>query len=517
MPDPFTAAAASLDRAVNGRFAPVVVGVLSALFIAWLWGSLAKPAFIHDETAYLLQAEIFASGRLSADPPPLPEFFEQYHVLVTPRLAPKYPPGHALVLVPGIWLGLPGLMPVLLGGVAGGLLFALARVLAGGWVATLAWTIWLTAPAGNAWRCTYMSESTSLVLWLGTSWYLLRFWQAGRPRDLALVGFLVGWLGITRPLTAIALAIPAGVIVLFGVWRRQSFGALGGALASALLAVALLPIWNAASSLDWRVTPYTEYSRIYFPYQKLGFGVDPLPTLRPLPQDMIKYDGTYREIHGAHTVAGLPRAALDRALGIGREIWGAARWREPLAVFFVLGLLLLRGPALFGVASTVSLFAAYLVYAHPLDWLIYYYEAHAFLAFTVALGLWRSVVFLTRSRASVASLAAAALVALGLGLGARNGLVTRDWIHGLGEYPRAFAKAVAAIPDPKAIIFVRYDPRHDPNFSLIANPPDYREARVWIVYDRGADNARLLALAPDRVPYLFDETSASLYKLTPPS
>lgn len=506
--------AARVDRALSHRLAPWVAGLLAALFIGWTWGSLAAPASIHDETAYLLQAEIFASGRLSADPPVLPEFFEQYHVLVTPRLAPKYPPGHALVLVPGIWLGLPGLMPVLLGGVASGLLFALARRLAGGWVAALAWTIWLTAPAGNLYRCTYLSESTSMALWLATSGLLLRFWTEGRPRDLVAIGGLVGWLGITRPLTAIALAVPVGVVVLIGSVRRRSFAALGGALAAGLVVLALLPIWNAASSLDWRVTPYTEYSRIYFPYQKLGFGVDPMPAVRVLPPDMVRYDQTYRAIHAAHTVERLPRTALDRAVTVGSEIWDPTGWRAPLVLFFFVGLLSLRGPALFGAASTASLLAVYLVYAHPLDWMIYYYESHAFLAFVVALGLWKA---LSHLGSVPATLCAAMLVALALGLGGHDAVATRARIRELDAYPRTFAEIVAAVPDAKAIIFVRYDPRHDANQSVIANPADYDAARVWIVYDRGADDARLLALAPDRVPYLFDETTWSLYKFAPSS
>ena len=506
-------AANPLQRAVDARFAPAVAGALSALFLAWMWGSLAEPAWIHDEAAYLLQAKIFASGQLSAPAPALPEFFEQYHVLVTPRLAPKYPPGHALMLVPGVWLGLPGLMPVLLGGVAGGLLFALARRLAGGWVAALAWTIWLSSPVGTVWRCTYLSESTSAAAWLGTTWLLLRWWEDGRPRDLVLVGLLIAWLGITRPLTAIALAIPLGMVVLVGVWRRKAWGALGGALAAGFVVLSLLPVWNAASTLDWRTTPYTEYSRIYFPYQKLGFGVDPLPTLRPLPADMIAYDGHYRLIHAAHTLASLPRVALERLLETGRQIWGGAPWREPLVVFFLLGLLALPRSARFGLASTISLFAAYLVYAHPLDWMIYYYEVHAFLAFAVALGMSKALARLSNAEAA----APAALVLLGLGLGAHDAWATRPQIHRLGQYSRAFARAVAAVPDPKAIIFVRYDPHHNFDHALIENPPDYVHAQVWIVYDRGNDNARLLALAPDRVPYLFDETSWSLYRLGPPS
>jgi hypothetical protein len=44
----------------------------------------------------------------------------------------------------------------------------------------------------------------------------------------------------------------------------------------------------------------------------------------------------------------------------------------------------------------------------------------------------------------------------------------------------------------------------DPGLSFVKNAPLQDTARVWSAYDRGEDNARLLRLAPDRVPYLFD-------------
>src|SRR5436309_15581249 len=145
----------AIERALESRWAPVGAGLLTALLGFWVWGSLDQPGIYHDEIAYRLQAEIFASGRLAGDAAPLPEFFEQYHVLVSPRLAPKYLPGHALALVPGVWLGLPGLGPLALAGISGALLFALARRVGGPWVAALAWTLWVTAPAPLTWRCTY--------------------------------------------------------------------------------------------------------------------------------------------------------------------------------------------------------------------------------------------------------------------------------------------------------------------------------------------------------------------------
>src|SRR5258708_13451698 len=94
------------------RRAAVVCGVVTALLTWWVWGSLDQVAVFHDEAAYLLQAKIFASGRWTAPARPLPEFFEQYHVLVTPAFASKYWPGHSPLTVPGVCLALAGLGPL---------------------------------------------------------------------------------------------------------------------------------------------------------------------------------------------------------------------------------------------------------------------------------------------------------------------------------------------------------------------------------------------------------------------
>ena len=80
--------------------APIIAAAVTGLLTVFVWRSLHEPATIHDEQAYLLQAETFAHGRSTGTPPVQPEFFEQAHVLLTPALAVKYPPGHALALVP---------------------------------------------------------------------------------------------------------------------------------------------------------------------------------------------------------------------------------------------------------------------------------------------------------------------------------------------------------------------------------------------------------------------------------
>jgi hypothetical protein len=80
----------------------------------------------------------------------------------------------------------------------------------------------------------------------------------------------------------------------------------------------------------------------------------------------------------------------------------------------------------------------------------------------------------------------------------------------------AFAELLRQIPDQRAIVFVRYADKHPDGLSLVRNVPDLDKAPVWTVYDRGDDNERLIAVAPERVPYLFDEKSWTLKPMSTP-
>ena len=56
---------------------------------------------VHDEFAYLMQADTFAHGRLSNPTPEHPDFFESPHILVRPAYISKYPPGQAVFMAIG--------------------------------------------------------------------------------------------------------------------------------------------------------------------------------------------------------------------------------------------------------------------------------------------------------------------------------------------------------------------------------------------------------------------------------
>ncbi len=203
---------------------------------------------MHDERAYLLQAEIFARGHWTAPSPPLAAFFEQVHVFIEPAVFAKYPPAHALTLVPGIWLGLPGLMPALMTGICGALVFSLARRLANEWTALLTWWLWTTAWPTLLWSASYLSETTSAAMWLIAVWATIRWLDSGRSVHLLSVAAALGWGFEARPLTIATLALPLAFVILRRVRATGRWRVLGAPVAVGVAILALGPLWNHADA-----------------------------------------------------------------------------------------------------------------------------------------------------------------------------------------------------------------------------------------------------------------------------
>jgi len=503
---------ASVAAPLEGPAAPLIVGVLSALVTWWMWGSLSATPYVHDEVALLLQARIFAAFRWASPSPPLPEFFEQFHVFVTPSLAPKYPPGHALLMVPGVWLGIPGLASVVLTGVTGGMLFLLARRFSNGAVALVAWFIWLVAPAALRFRGSYFSEITTGAIWLVAWWTLLRYRETNARRWLVALGALVAWGGITRPVTMIAFVIPVGCVVLWTVWKRDAWRDVLAALPLSLAICAIVPLWGHAVLGRWDRNPYSYYQTLYFPVENPGLGIDSTPPLRALPADMERFNDYARPMHAVHTAARLPQELKARLLELRRGMWGDHYFLYLLAI---VGVLVMPLPVALALGTCVLVVIAYLWIAHQPFWLIYYLELFPVLALLSALGLWQFVTLVTElgprrvSRARELALPAL-VVAVGVVCWLAPGALESFslWHGRLAMAPRyheSFNKLVAQIPDRKAVVFVRYAPNADVHLSLTNNEPDASSARVWTVHDLGEANLKLLQAAPDRTPYLYEE------------
>jgi len=467
----------------------------------------------NDESAYLLQARIFASGRLAGPPRPLPEFFQQYHVFVEPVLAAKYPPGHSLLLAPGIWIGLPGFVPALLVALTAAILYSVTRRLANGSAALLAVLLLTTSDIALRFDASYFSEVTTAALFAIAWWALLKYKTFGKQRWLVLWAIAVSWGAVTRPLTMLAFALPAAVAAISLVVRRRAWADLGPSLAAGLLIVAILPIWNARVAGDWRTLPQSEYARRYLPSDRLGFGASVLAPAAPLSPDEERANRVVAQLHAGYSAAGLPQAAAERAANIIRGTWSYGG-TPGIAVLFAAVMLPIAITRIV-IGTSLCVFGAYLAYAHDPSWTLYYLELQPALAFLTAIGFFgatqRLSRWVTRRRPGAAPWAsdvhhlafAASVIWLAAPTPGRIVSYRRAHVE-QREYRAQFERAIAGLPSTPSIVFLSTAPGHGEQ-RLVENVPDLWSEQTWIVHDLGEQNVRLLALAPARRAYLCRE------------
>ena len=506
-------------RVLDGWLAPLVIAVLTGLATWFVWGSLARTPVVHDESAYLLQAQLFARFRFTVPTPPLPQFFEQLYVNLRPAVFSKYPPGTSLLLAPGVAVDLPGLPVVVMNALSGALVFLLARRFAGGMAALLTWLFWSTSFPVQYFHAMYLSEVPSSLAWLMAWWGVARWTSSARARDLAIAAAAVAWCGITRPLTAVALALSVGVVLVVVARRRATaprsltMREIGTLAAAALAALAFTGLWSWRSTGDAFTTPLSLYTQRYEPFDRLAFGGrDGHKTATSIPWDQRVTDLSFYEEHRVHTPGTLPAAAIARARMIGRDMW--YDWRGGLALVALLGLFGAPPALWIGLGAVAVQLLFYLLYAHPARWSLYYMEGLPVLAFATALGVLR-VLELGARRPPPSPARIAVLVAMILFL-AYPTVVTLRQVRAQIDSDHAYYDSfLGSLPSDSrgAIVFVRYARNHNDGLSLVRNVPDVRAAPVWIVYDRGAENAELRRLAPQRAAYLFDEAEWALKPL----
>jgi 4-amino-4-deoxy-L-arabinose transferase-like glycosyltransferase len=101
-------------------------------------------------------------------------------------------------------------------------------------------------------------------------------WKAsGRTYQLVAVLGSLAWIFLTRPLAAMALGAPIVLCVFVAARQRQLIRQVVFAMAIALPVLLLYFLWQERTVGDWMISPWAEYSRTYFPFDKPGFGVDP--------------------------------------------------------------------------------------------------------------------------------------------------------------------------------------------------------------------------------------------------
>ncbi|MBI4514996.1 MAG: glycosyltransferase family 39 protein [Deltaproteobacteria bacterium] len=170
---------------------------------------------VQDSISQVFQAILFAHGRVSLQPPPHPEFFEQTFVLSNPRWYSMYPPGHAAVLALGAWLGTPWLINPVLGGLTAIAIYCAGKEIYGETTGRLAAGLVAVSPFVIFMSAEFMNHSSSLLF---MSLFLLGFARTVRtqaPRSALLAGLALGAATCVRPLSGLALALP---FILYALW-----------------------------------------------------------------------------------------------------------------------------------------------------------------------------------------------------------------------------------------------------------------------------------------------------------
>jgi hypothetical protein len=518
----------AIQRLAHSRHVPIALGAINALLVWWMFGFELSPVpQIQDEAAYLLQAGIFARGRWTEAAPPLPEFFAQMHVFTTPVLASKYPPGTSLFLTPFVWAGFPALAPMVLAGVTGALVFLLVRHVGNALIAVLAWILWTTSPWALRWQTTFLSQTLTIVLWLGALYFLLKYHKQQQAWALVALAVMIGFCAITRPVTAMALVVPVAVVVMRNVWRSRAWRSLALAIVVGSTIVAILPIQNRMTTGKWGLSPLVKYSREFLPSDLPGFDFDTIQSVAPLPPDLERSRRELFEVRRQHTVQALPGILANRW---ARSITMVANgWRIGLVPLVLLATLVMPAPGVFALAMSVGLLVAYAFHSHWPQWSQYYLEAAPGYAFALAAGIWALASWVIRGWSSLQKrtlwdgaeprVALATLVtAVALGI---PGLIrlptTVSQYQTEVVYQRRFGQALRLVNEESttAIVFVKYGPSHNAHFPLVRNVPDLTNAQIWIAYERGRDDLRLMRLAPDRRGYIYHADEGHLTRLPP--
>lgn len=508
------------------RWAVFVVGASTLLLrLAVLPVEPVPHPLVHDEYAYLLQADTFAHGRLTNPTPDMWQHFETFHVLFQPTYCAKFFPAQGLFLALGkavfgdpfwgVWLT-SGLMCAAIVWMLQGW-FDPEWALLGGVLALLRFGIF------GYWANSYWGGNVAAIggaLVLGA---LPRIRSLPRVRDAIFMGIGAALLANSRPWEGFALCFAVAAVVICWWWNRRPplrifVRRVGAPLA---LILSLTAAWLAYYC--WRTTgnplrlPYQVYEQTY---GALPFMV--WQKVRPIPQyrhDILRqfnlgeegklyadFKSSRQHIARIYTAMSfyLGPALLLPFIGLVLTVRNRLLWRD----------LVPRGRAL----------VAMLLFSWAAAELAVFYNPHYSAPITAlilalvllamqALRRWnKSGLFLSRAVPVICVLVfALRAVAVPLHISIRR-------THPYGWYqaqklPRGWAarfpveQQLNSIPGNHLVI-VRYGPDHDIDSDWVYNEADIDHARIIWARDMGENqNRQLIDHFPDRSVWLAEPDS----------
>lgn len=244
---------------------------INAIIASLVFGNIP---YLEDEYTLVWQAEVMARGQILIPSPPSPEsFLVPFVIDVNGWRFGKYPLGFPALLSIGIILnGREWVNPII---AAWGLwlVYRLVKKILGEKTALLATFLMACSPF-------YLMNSASLLthawtLFLSTAFALAWvdvFFYSTPHQMLActVAGLSLGVLALTRPLTAIGVAVPFFIHGLILLWRspgKTRVKVIGIGMVAGLV-TSIHFLWQAALTGSPWINPYT----LWWPYDQVGFG-----------------------------------------------------------------------------------------------------------------------------------------------------------------------------------------------------------------------------------------------------
>ncbi|RIK42318.1 MAG: hypothetical protein DCC58_11160 [Chloroflexi bacterium] len=477
---------------------------------------------VEDEVAFIFQAKTIASGHLLVEAPPQPDFFRAPFIIFrNGHWYGKYLPGYPAVLALGALVDRVWLVNPLAGAGCVWLLFIFGRRIYSAQIALLAAALLVSSPFFLLQAGSLMSHVVSLAWTLG---FLLLFEAARRANNFWLAGaagLSLGMLFITRPLTAVGVAVPFAAWALVDMLRERrrvpSYLAMAGCF---LPFVALLLLYNNLTTGN----PFKSAYELWWPFDKIGFGAgigitghhDVAQGLRftRMNVEMIAdylYGWPLRLSLLPATIAAL--TALLR-LGAGAYRLGRARLarRRQAAQALPAG----TGWDIALLAMTLTLVTVHVAYPTPGQMYgpRYYFEALPALTLLSARGIillagWLSAAGTLASRGNrqvaqgAASLAFIAVLLLSLHAATNFSRETIRSYRGWNNVNDSGLRTVEAAELENAVVFVTVAKWNEYAPFFIENTPQL-DTNVIYAIDRGdALNRRMLADFPGRQGWKF--------------
>ncbi|MEZ4570992.1 MAG: glycosyltransferase family 39 protein [Thermomicrobiales bacterium] len=245
--------------------------VLSFGLAAWSSASIFdRLPRTEDEVTFLFQAKSIAAGEVIASAPEHPTFFFMSFVIARDGMwFGKYPPGFPAILALGEIIGQTWVINALAASVAVGLLVLVGRRLYDLRTALIGATLMALSPFFIIQSGALLSHVVALCWVL----LLLLLVDLMRNRDMPLAalgaGIAAGMLLLTRPLTAVGIALPFVVLAVADLSRgRPLWGRYGLLAVGALPFVAILLVYNDTTTGH----PLRSAYELWWEYDRIGFG-----------------------------------------------------------------------------------------------------------------------------------------------------------------------------------------------------------------------------------------------------